>query len=347
MKALKFLLAICVVTIMAVSVAQAAATAKVLVQDSGATLRFVCDESTPAGMKNADWFLVSEAEKLRPFDNPLWNAMRTTVTKVVFDSSFADYCPKHCGSWFFGFEALVEVEGLENLNTSQATSLVWMFGHCTSLTSLDLSGLDTANVENMGSLFSGCSALTSLNVSGFNTAKVTNMSYMFNSCLMLPSLDLADFDTAKVTNMSQMFAKCASLETIAVSGAFVTTEVADAYDMFSGCFVLVGGAGTPYDSEKVDATYAQVDGKDGLPGYFAGMYTIHFVAGDGADGVMPDQICAQGRVYNLDPCSFKAPSGKTFEGWVCKDAHKLYDDGVLIFDLAAPGETVTLTAAWK
>ena len=31
---------------------------------------------------------------------------------------------------------------------------------------------------------------------------------------------------------------------------------------------LAGGSGTAWDSEKIDATYARVDGLEGNPGYF-------------------------------------------------------------------------------
>jgi len=56
------------------------------------------------------------------------------VVTVVFADSFADYKPRHCGSWFYDFDALSTVEGIKNLDTSAATSLAWMFGGCECLT---------------------------------------------------------------------------------------------------------------------------------------------------------------------------------------------------------------------
>ena len=38
--------------------------------------------------------------------------------------------------------------------------------------------------------------------------------------------------------------------------------------MFSTTKNLVGGAGTVYDSTKVDKTYARIDGGTSSPGYF-------------------------------------------------------------------------------
>ena len=43
---------------------------------------------------------------------------------------------------------------------------------------------------------------------------------------------------------------------------------------------------------------------------------------------------------------FSAPSGKRFAGWACSNG-KRYDDGMLVFNLAQPGETVTMTAIWE
>ena len=39
-------------------------------------------------------------------------------------------------------------------------------------------------------------------------------------------------------------------------------------------------------------------------------------------------------------------SDHRFAGWACSN-DKRYDDGMLVFDLAQPGETVTMTAVWE
>ena len=44
-------------------------------------------------------------------------------------------------------------------------------------------------------------------------------------------------------------------------------------------------------------------------------------------------------------CAFAAPAGKKFAGWR-GDNGRRYDDGMLVFNLAGPGEVVTLTAVW-
>ena len=55
--------------------------------------------------------------------------------------------------------------------------------------------------------------------------------------------------------------------------------------------------------------------------------------------------CTSNKAYNLTKCTFRK-SGKRFAGWACSNGRR-YDDGMLVFDLAQPGETVTMTAVWE
>ena len=51
-----------------------------------------------------------------------------------------------------------------------------------------------------------------------------------------------------------------------------------------------------------------------------------------------------GEVFALAKCP--ALSGRRFVGWACSNGRR-YDDGMLVFNLAQPGETVTMTAIWE
>jgi hypothetical protein len=64
--------------------------------------------------------------------------LETNVTKVVFDESFADARPTSCYGWFQNFTALKTIEGMEYLNTSEASDMSYMFYGCTSLSSLTI-----------------------------------------------------------------------------------------------------------------------------------------------------------------------------------------------------------------
>ena len=56
--------------------------------------------------------------------------------------------------------------------------------------------------------------------------------------------------------------------------------------MFRDCNSLVGGNGTTYDADHIDATYARPDGEDGKPGYFFKKQTEVYTAFNETTGVL-------------------------------------------------------------
>ena len=217
-----------------------------------------------------------------------------TATTAVFDASFANYRPVSTAHWFQHCRSLTSITNIEylntvnvtemtamfhkcsslsslnlsNFNTSNVTDMTAMFGDCSGLTSLDLSNFNTTNVTGMNGMFAGCSGLTNIDLSNFNTTNVMDMSLMFHSCSGLTSLDLSNFNTAKVTNMVSMFRYCSELKTIYIGNEWSTNAVEFGSEMFDGCTNLVGGAGTVYDANHTDHTYAHIDGGENNPGYF-------------------------------------------------------------------------------
>ena len=168
---------------------------------------------------------------------------KTSVTKVVFDPSFAGARPTTTYDWFYGMTNLQSITGMSYLNTSEVTNMGWMFMECSKLTSLD--------------------------VSHFNTSKVTDMNQMFCYCTGLTNLDLSNFNTSKVTDMGAMFYNSTNLRTIYVGSGWSTAAVTSSTNMFNNCTSLVGGQGTTYnDSNPKDKTYAHIDGGPSNPGYF-------------------------------------------------------------------------------
>ena len=93
------------------------------------------------------------------------------------------------------------------------------------------------------------------------------MQQTFMSCSGLTSLDLSNFNTEKVTNMGEMFANDYNLTSIYVGDGWNTQAVTYSNNMFSFCQQLVGGKGTTYDSNYIDAEYACIDGGSTNPGY--------------------------------------------------------------------------------
>ncbi|MBQ5311700.1 MAG: BspA family leucine-rich repeat surface protein [Oscillospiraceae bacterium] len=145
-----------------------------------------------------------------------------------------------------------------------------MFANLPNLESItSLNNLDTSSATNMGYMFYKCPKLTSLDLSSFDTSNVTNMINMFTSCSGLTALDLSSFDTSKVKNMGMMFNSCTALKTITVSKKWTTSALTTSYSsgMFRDCINLVGGAGTVYDSNYFGTQRARIDGGASAPGY--------------------------------------------------------------------------------
>ena len=135
---------------------------------------------------------------------------------------------------FDSLSGLTEIEGLNQVDTSEVTNMCGMFYSCESLEHLDLSSFNTAKVTDMHLMFSLCYKLSSIDLHSFDTSSVTDMCFMFSLCTSLTSLDLSNFNTAKVTTMYSMFGNTNSLTSLDLSN-FDTAKVTDMRDMFFGC----------------------------------------------------------------------------------------------------------------
>ena len=187
---------------------------------------------------------------------PEWVKHTFSITKVVFDTSFANARPTSCYKWFFWCEKLNQVEGIKNLNTKEVTDMADMFYECRDLSSLDVSGFNTEKVTDMSGMFFECISLKLLDVAKFNTANVKSMSNMFYRCHNIDLLNVTNFNTENVTNMQGMFSGCPALTTIYASDKFVTGKVTDGSNMFSNCANLKGFIDYKNNSDKTDHIYA-------------------------------------------------------------------------------------------
>lgn len=175
-----------------------------------------------------------------------WNAYQYSITSAtVIDEEIAPVST----AWWFGNLSNCSSIDVTKLDTSQVTSMSYMFYGLWALTSLDVSNFDTSQVTDMSWMFAFSAILPSLDVSHFDTAKVSNMSAMFENCASLSSLDVSGFDTSQVTDMSWMFASC-SFDTVDVTN-FDTSKVTDISGMFYYCSSLVSIDVSNFETSKV------------------------------------------------------------------------------------------------
>ena len=183
----------------------------------------------PNGATDEDKYMFGAAA------NRLWNNERENVVRVEIGSLIY---PPSLRYWFNNFVNCTSMD-LMNLNTSEATSA---FG-----------------------LFYGCSSLESLDVSHFDTRKMTTFENMFRGMRNIQVLDLSSFDTSMVTTIQNMFSFCEKLKTIYASQSFAVNNGAQT---FYETPLLVGGAGTQWNSSKQTYVYARIDNPPDAPGYF-------------------------------------------------------------------------------
>ena len=245
---------------------------------------------------------------------PEWVKHTFSITKVVFDTSFANARPTSCYKWFFWCEKLNQVEGIKNLNTKEVTDMADMFYECRDLSLLDVSDFNTEKVTDMSGMFYECISLKLLDVAKFNTANVKSMSNMFYRCNNLDLLNVTNFNTENVTNMQGMFYSCSALTTIYASDKFVTGQVTDGSNMFSNCINLKGFIDYKNNSDKTDHIYANYK-----TGYFTKLVGKN---GDEKIGATGETLATENLVLDDDkdfvayePFAAKAASySRTVEG---------------------------------
>ena len=226
---------------------------------------------------------------------------------------------------FEGCSALESLD-LTNFNTARVTYMSCMFKGCSGLESLNLTNFNTENVTDMSWMFYGCSDLKSLDLTNFNTAKVAYMIHMFYGCSALKSLDLTNFNTAKVAYMNNMFEGCSALTTIYVSNKFVTDNVSNGSDMFTGCKSL-----KDYSDSKTDHTYANC----GTTGYFTPVFD--YAEFDNATGTLTFRrgLSKPAGAYNLN-------EGNNEPGWLTQKEN-IYK---VVFDASFANTRPTSCCKW-
>jgi len=119
---------------------------------------------------------------------------------------FNENCSQMFGGYSIIASRITSIDFNGCINTSNVTTLTYMFQSCRMLTSLDLRGFNTANVTSLHSMFAGCNALQNITFgNSFSTNKVTEMDFVFQSCTHLTSLDLTGFSFNNNPTTKDMF----------------------------------------------------------------------------------------------------------------------------------------------
>ena len=184
------------------------------------------------------------------------------------------------------------------------------------------------------------------NINNLKVNQMTDMSSMFEGCSKLENLDLTSFNTENVKYMSDMFKNCSSLKTIYVGDGWSTVNVTASNYMFLGCISLVGGAGTKYDANHIDATYACADGGTSNPGYLTlvkedpyAEYEAYAIFNDGTLNFYYDNEAG-----SHEGTFYKVNTGVEKPGWLTDGT--CYDITTVEFDPSFANYTPTTMIYW-
>ncbi|WP_026524673.1 BspA family leucine-rich repeat surface protein [Butyrivibrio sp. MB2005] len=88
---------------------------------------------------------------------------RSMITKVEFSEKFCKSAePLYTKNWFSGFTGLLEIEGMDLLDTSYVKDMSYMFYNCNKIRIIDCSGFVTTSVTDYREMFRLCSRLTTV-----------------------------------------------------------------------------------------------------------------------------------------------------------------------------------------
>ena len=163
-----------------------------------------CPDEDMSWTKNLDtsqstnlYYMFANCPNVKTLDISGYNTSNVTKMESVFSQS----------------QQLESVD-VTGIDTSKVTTMARCFYNCTALTNIiGLNTWNTSNVTSMTYMFNRVKT-TELDLSSFNTSNVTNMSYMFSYSTALTQVDMSNFDTSNTTNFQDMFKSCSKLKTI-------------------------------------------------------------------------------------------------------------------------------------
>lgn len=126
-----------------------------------------------------------------------WIEYIEDITTISFDGNVSLNGSAEC--LFARLDNVVDIKNLENLDTSNVTSMQSMFNDMTSLTSIDVNNFDTSNVINMRLMFEWMQSLTSLDISSFDTTELLEG----NDQCIVGKTSLNDFKIGENTYLSE------------------------------------------------------------------------------------------------------------------------------------------------
>ena len=144
-------------------------------------------------------------------------------------------------SLFYRNNALADISGVADWDTSNTTTFASMFSGVTSLSDISaLSNWDTSSVTSFLNMFYGATSLSDISaLSNLDTSNATNFAYMFMNDTNLSSISApSNWDTSNIKSFSGMFYGATSLSDISALSNWDTSNATSFFNMFRGATSL-------------------------------------------------------------------------------------------------------------
>ena len=138
-----------------------------------------------------------------------WAASRVfSIRNILIENKIK---PTTMNCWFHMIGNVSEIPTINNIDTSQCTSMIGTFGFMDNLEAINVSSWDTSEVTNMNGLFESCGKLKSLDFSGWNTSKSNSFRNMFGYCYDLTSINYgSNFTKKEGCDINGMYQSCSA-----------------------------------------------------------------------------------------------------------------------------------------
>ena len=151
---------------------------------------------------------------------------------------------------------------LSDIDVSELKNLSRIFGRLNNLEVVDISGWDTSNVTSMAYMFSQCKNLKNIiGIENLDVSKLEYANYMFYGCENLVELDLTNWNPKLLQKTRYMFYGCLNLKIIKNIENWQLPNIKEVKYMFSGCTKL------DVDLSNWDLTHIKDSLKEGIVDY--------------------------------------------------------------------------------
>ena len=102
---------------------------------------------------------------------------------------------------------------LSNFDTSEVTSMEYMFKDCNNLSYFNLKNNDLSNLKTMKGIFINCINLNNITLENIDFNELTSLNEMFNNSL-ISNIEFINLNFKKLTSLEKAFSNIDSLKTI-------------------------------------------------------------------------------------------------------------------------------------